>query len=32
MAAILNPKWPPKNKDPQIWKKFDFQVDFDVPN
>jgi hypothetical protein len=27
MAAILNPKWPPKNKNPQIWKKFDFQVD-----
>jgi hypothetical protein len=32
MAAILNPKWPPKNKNPPIWKKFDFQIDFDAPN
>jgi hypothetical protein len=32
MAAILNPKWPPKYKNPPIWMKFGFQVDFDVGN
>jgi hypothetical protein len=32
MAAILNPKWSPKYKNPPIWKKFDFQVDYDVAN
>jgi hypothetical protein len=32
MAAILNPKWPPKYKNPPIWAKFGFQVDFDVGN
>jgi hypothetical protein len=32
MAAILNPKWPPKYKNPLIWAKFGFQVDFDVAN
>jgi hypothetical protein len=32
MAAILNPKWPPKYKHPLIWAKFGFQVDFDVGN
>ena len=30
MVAILNPKWPPKYKNPPIWKKFGFQVDYDV--
>jgi hypothetical protein len=30
MVGILNPKWPPKYKNPSIWKKFDFQVDYDV--
>jgi hypothetical protein len=30
MVATLNPKWPPKYKNPSIWKKFDFQVDYDV--
>jgi hypothetical protein len=30
MAAILNPKWPPKYKNPPIWPKFGFQVDYDV--
>jgi hypothetical protein len=30
MAPILNPKWPPKYKNPSIWAKFGFQVDFDV--
>jgi hypothetical protein len=30
MAAIFNPKWPPKFKNPPIWAKFGFQVDFDV--
>jgi hypothetical protein len=30
MAAILNPKWPPKYKNHPIWAIFGFQVDFDV--
>jgi hypothetical protein len=32
MAAILNPKWPPKYKKPSIWARFGFQVDYDVAN
>jgi len=32
MAAILNPKCPTKYKNPPIWAKFGFQVDFDVGN
>jgi hypothetical protein len=28
----LNPKWPPKYKNPPIWTKFAFQVDYDVAN
>jgi hypothetical protein len=32
MTAILNPKWPPKYKNPPIGKKFGFQVDYDVAN
>jgi hypothetical protein len=32
MAAILNPKWPPKYQNPLIWAKFGFQVDYDVAN
>jgi hypothetical protein len=32
MAAILNLKWPPKHKDPPMWAKFGFQVDYDVAN
>jgi hypothetical protein len=32
MATILNPKWPPKYKNPPIWTKFGFKVDFDVGN
>jgi hypothetical protein len=32
MAAILNPKWPSKYKNPLIWAKFGFQVDYDVAN
>jgi hypothetical protein len=32
MAAILNTKWPPKYKNPQIWTKFGFQIDYDVAN
>jgi hypothetical protein len=32
MAATLNPKWPPKYKNPPIWAIFGFQVDFDVGN
>jgi hypothetical protein len=32
MVAILNPKWPPKYKNPPIWAKFGFQVDYDVAN
>jgi hypothetical protein len=31
LAAILNPKWPPKYKTPPIWAKFGFQVDYDDP-
>ena len=32
MLAILNQKWPPKYKNPPIWAKFGFQVDFNVAN
>jgi hypothetical protein len=32
MATILNPKWSPKYKNPPIWAKFGFQVDYDVAN
>ena len=32
MVAILNPKWPPKYKNPPIWTKFGFQVEYDVAN
>jgi hypothetical protein len=32
VAAILNPKWPLKYKNPPIWAKFGIQVDFDVGN
>jgi hypothetical protein len=32
MVAIFNPKWPPKYKNPPIWAKFGFQVDYDVAN
>jgi hypothetical protein len=32
MAAILIPKWLPKYKNPPIWVKFGFQVNFDVGN
>jgi hypothetical protein len=32
IAAILNPNWPPKYKNRPIWKKFVFQVDYDVAN
>jgi hypothetical protein len=32
MAAILNPKWPPKYKNPPIWGKFGFHVDFALPD
>ena len=32
ILAILNQKWPPKYKDPPIWAKFGFQVDYDVTN
>jgi hypothetical protein len=32
MVAILNPKWSPKYKNPPIWAKFGFQVDYDVAN
>ena len=32
MVAILNPKWSPKCKNPPIWAKFGFQVDYDVAN
>ena len=28
----FNPKWPPKYKNPLIWTKFGFQVDYDVAN
>jgi hypothetical protein len=30
MAGILNPKWPPKYKNPPIGTKFSFQVDYGV--
>jgi hypothetical protein len=30
LAAILNPKWPPKYKNTPISTKFGFQVDYDV--
>jgi hypothetical protein len=26
----LNPRWQPKYKNPPIWTKFGFQVDYDV--
>ena len=32
MVAILNPKWQPRYKNPPIWAKFCFQVDYDVAN
>jgi hypothetical protein len=32
MVAILKEKCPPKCKNPPIWKKFGFQVDYDVAN
>jgi hypothetical protein len=32
IVAILNPKWSPKCKNPLIWAKIGFQVDFDVGN
>jgi hypothetical protein len=32
MAAILNPKWPPKYKNHPIWAKFGFQVDLGLAN
>jgi hypothetical protein len=32
MAAIFNPKWPTKYKNPPIWTKFGFQIDYDVAN
>jgi hypothetical protein len=32
MVAILNPKWPPKYKNPLIWAKFGFLVDYGVAN
>ena len=32
MVAILNPKWPPKYKNPPIWAKFGFQVDLALAN
>jgi hypothetical protein len=28
MVAILNLKWSPKYKNPPIWAKFGFQVDY----
>jgi hypothetical protein len=30
LVAILNTKLPPKYKNPPIWAKFGFQVDYDV--
>jgi hypothetical protein len=27
MAAILNPKWPPKHKNPPIWAKYGTTID-----
>jgi hypothetical protein len=32
MTAILNRKWSPKYKNPLIWAKLDFQVDYGVAN
>jgi hypothetical protein len=32
IVAILNPKWPSKYKNLPIWKKFGFQVDYDIAN
>jgi hypothetical protein len=32
MVAILNPKWPPKYKNPPIWAKFGFLVDLALAN
>jgi hypothetical protein len=32
MVAILNQNWPPKYKNPPIWTKFGFQVDYDIAN
>ena len=32
MTTILDSKWPPKYKNPPIWAKFGFQVDYDVAN
>jgi hypothetical protein len=32
MVAILNTKWPPKYKNPPIWTKCGFQVDYHVAN
>jgi hypothetical protein len=32
MVTILNPKWPPKYKNPPISAKFGFQVDFALAN
>jgi hypothetical protein len=32
MATVLNPKLPPKYKNPPISAKFGFQVDFNVGN
>ena len=29
---VLNQQWPPKYKNPPIWAKFGFQVDYDVAN
>jgi hypothetical protein len=29
---IFNPKWSPKYKNPPIWAKFCFQVDYDFAN
>ena len=32
MVAILNPKWPPKYKNPPIWAKFGTSLDMIVKN
>jgi hypothetical protein len=32
MVAILNPNGRQKKKNPPIWAKFGFQVDYDVAN
>jgi hypothetical protein len=29
---LIPPFWPPKYKNPPIWAKFGFQVDYDVAN